>query len=136
MGVLNRTRWEKVAQFLSEGKSAKEACVEAGYKPHNKAADIVGKPEIQARLYELQLELSERLMKSKEELLMELGKIIEKTGKGTDGNKIKAIKLIAEMTGMLQNTLNVNMNKTAEEMSDDELVLFLKKDIEDEEKTA
>ena len=129
MGVLKRVRYEQVAQNLMLGKTHYKSCLAAGYKDNpslrTHSSDICNKKEVQDRVKELQEELAEKYLLTREKLLMVLGKIIET---GIDGNKIRAAHLAAQLQGLLQNTLDVKVRKDVENLTDEELLAVVKKD--------
>ena len=133
MGVLKRVRYEKVAQGLILGKTNYDSCLQAGYKDipslHAHASKICNRKVIQERVTELQEELASKYLLDREQILVVLGKIIDKS---TDGNKIRAAHLAAQMQGLLQNTLDVNVRKSVENLTDEELLAIVKKDMVDE----
>lgn len=127
MPALTNKRHEIFCQELVCGKSFVDAARAAGYKDTRHLVSntdkIRAKPEVIERLAELQKELEATYIKTREEILISLGRIIKV---GADRDKINACKLAAQMQGFLEETININDGRTAEEHTDAELAQLLK----------
>lgn len=122
------SRQEIFCQQVANGVNHTEAAKIAGYKDtphlHVNASRMARKPYMRIRILELQKELCSRFLLTREQMLIELGRIMRC---GKDKDIIAAIGLAAKMQGMLVDDVNLNLNKTPKEMSDDELMTILLK---------
>ena len=107
---------------MSSGYSQRDAAIKVGYKDNSNTSKLMNKPDIQERLKELKQLQEDQFVKSRAEILIALGKIIDK---GSDGNKIRACQLAAHMQGFLEDTINLKSDRKATELSDEELEGFL-----------
>ena len=126
--ILKNVRWEKFAQSLVNGNTKRGAAVAAGYKDNASTTKNVHKllsnPVIADRIDELQQELAKEYLMNRQELLVSLGRIIKQ---GSDNNVINAVKLSAHMQGFLTNTMDIHLNRSLKDMSDEELLGILDK---------
>lgn len=122
MPPLKNIKHERFCIGLSSGYSQRDAAIKVGYKDNSNTSKLMNKPDIQERLKELKQLQEDQFVKSRAEILIALGKIIDK---GSDGNKIRACQLAAHMQGFLEDTINLKSEKKATELSDEELEGFL-----------
>jgi hypothetical protein len=121
-------RQEMFCQRVAAGLNFTDAAKQSGYKDskhtHVNAYKISKYPVIKARIAELRKDLLKKFILSKEDMLSELGRIMRQ---GKDRDIIAAIQLSAKMQGMLVDDVNLNLKKSAKEMSDEELTAILLK---------
>jgi hypothetical protein len=73
MAVLKNARHEAFAQAVAKGKSASEAYLEAGFKPHRQnAARLMTKDDVASRVSELQQKVAKKVEVTVESLAGEL----------------------------------------------------------------
>lgn len=134
--MLQNARQEKFAMAVAGGKSHKEAAIIAGYKEtkytHISANKLLQKKGVQERIDELKIQVEQELRNkyilSKEKLLETLGKIIV-SEKAKDRDKIAGVQLAAKMQGFLSDDVNINLKKPLEEFTDEQLVAMLEKTV-------
>ena len=120
MPVLKRAKWEIFAQNIANGTAHGESAIKAGYAEKfasSNASKLLGNTRIQERIKELQEELAERYLLTKEEMLIELGRIMRS---GNAREIISAIHQASKMQGY-ESDIIVNIEKSVEELSDKEL---------------
>jgi phage terminase small subunit len=83
MGILNNPRHERFAQGVAKGKSQHDAYIYAGYAPNQKPKDVrsnagvlARKPEVAARIHELQAKQAHRIGVTVDELVVELDQML------------------------------------------------------------
>lgn len=84
MPVLSKPRYERFAQAVASGKSQHDAYIYAGYAPNQKAKDVrsnagalARKPEIAARIAELQDKQARRIGVTVDDLVAELDEMLK-----------------------------------------------------------
>jgi len=125
MALLGRWRQEALAQEIAKGTDPRKAYLAAGYKTQGLWKTVVNQKEIVERVKEIKAEQEDKAMQSvkgKSGLLKVLSQIADT---GTDANRIKAINLIAQMTGIIKDSSDIDDNKTASELTDAELVAMI-----------
>ena len=128
MPALKRVKWEIFAQEVSNGSKHVDAYIKAGYEKKfagQNADKLLKNTKIAERIKELQNEIAERYLLSKEEMLIELGRIVrDMTGSNRD--IIAAIHQASKMQGF-ESEIIVNIDKGVEELSDKELSDIIKR---------
>ena len=128
MGILKNVKYERFCQEVCNGKSYKDAMIAAGYKETKHLAKNSGrllkKQQIINRISELKQELCDKYILTREQILVAMGKIIEK---GADNNAIAAAHLAAKLQGMLEDTLNIKRSNDAKDISEEDLMEIIKK---------
>jgi len=116
MPTLRNPRHEKFALALSEGKSASQAYVDAGYKPcRQNAARLMTNDDINARLAEIQSAAAKKAEVTIESLLAELE---QARAKATDLDQlsaaVRAIEAKAKVSGLLVQRQEVTIDARIE----------------------
>ena len=126
MPVLKRAKHEIFCQNIANGTTHEEAMLKAGYKPkyaRQNSSKILLLTTVQERIKELQEEIADRFLLSKEEMLIELGRIIKA---GNNREIILAIHQASKMSGF-ETDIVVNIEKAVEEMNNKELQDYIKR---------
>lgn len=83
MPAIRNPRYERFAQGIAKGKSQHDAYIYAGYAPNQKAKDVrsnagtlARKPEIAARVAELQAKQAQRIGITVDDLIVELQEML------------------------------------------------------------
>lgn len=137
---LKNTRWERFVQNLLEGMPQGRAYEAAGYKARGnaaevKAAQLVRKVQVMARLEHLKRQAATRAIVNAEDVLRRLADIanarltVEKATKHgvlelppDFGEQVRALDLLAKHLGIYApDRVHVTVGKPLEDLSDDEL---------------
>lgn len=128
--MLHNHRQEKFAIYCASGKTQIEAAKLAGYKDNNylksNVSKLIKQEAVAKRIEELKnefvSEVKEKIVLTRDFLLDKLAEIILT---GTDRNKIAGISLAAKLQGYMTEDINLNVNKTVEDLSDEQLIRML-----------
>jgi phage terminase small subunit len=128
MPTLQKTKWERFCNEIIAGKNYTAAMIAAGYKDtimtHTNANRMIRRPEVAARIEELKQEMAKKYLLSREDLLRRLGKIIVDND-SANRDVINGIQLMAKMQGFLADDVNLNIKKTVEDLSDEQLAAIV-----------
>jgi len=132
--ILNNTRQEIFCQNVANGKTLKASALKAGYKDtknlEKNTCKLMEQENVKRRLQELKKELEKRYILSREDLLVELGRII-RDGNSRNNDIISAVNSAAKLQGLDENTINLNIKKSVENLSDEELAKIIEEEKED-----
>jgi predicted RND superfamily exporter protein len=129
MPALKNPRWEIFAQGRAEGLPLYKAYLRAGYKcsaevAMTSASALIRNPQVRARLRELIDRLAEKQMITRETLVAEYEQVIalahEVGQPAAAATAIKEKQRLMELDPASKN-INVNINATFNQMTDDEL---------------
>lgn len=117
MGKLANLKYELIAQDVVKGATPEEACVTAGLKgDRSNAWRIVRRPEVTARVAELQAKSAERTLVTMEKISERLLAIVEKAEKADDAPLLSVARAtlmdVAKLHGFVT-------DKTATKLSGD-----------------
>jgi hypothetical protein len=107
MPPLENPQWERFAVLVAKGNPMSQAYLKAGYKsnPNTKganAAHLKKKPEVAARILELQARSAQKVGQTLDRLLLDLDEAYEAAIKGNQpGSAVAAVRLKAEMLGLV-----------------------------------
>src|SRR5262245_30464579 len=105
MPPLQNPQWEKFAVLVAKGEPVGKAYGKAGYKPNPKnanAAHLKKRPEVAARILELQNRSAQKVGQTLDRLLLDLDEAYEGAIKGNQpGSAVAAVRLKAEMLGLI-----------------------------------
>jgi hypothetical protein len=128
MPALKNPLWEQFCQFRAEGMPAYQAYPQAGYKCTEAAAisnsaRLMRNDRIRARLRELIDELAQTMVVTRESLVAEYDQIIAAAYREKQYSAAAtALAAKSKITGHdVQRNLNINVNATFNQMTDDEL---------------
>ena len=135
MGILNNSRQEIFCQNVANGRTLTDSAIKAGYKQTKNLAKnthkLMGNPDVANRIREIKKELEQRYILTREELLVELGRII-RSGTSRDNDIISAVNSASKLQGLDENTINLNIKKSVENLSDEELAKIIEEESKDE----
>jgi hypothetical protein len=123
--VLDNPRHEAFAQALAKGNTQVEAYEIAGFKPNDaNATRLTGNDRVRARVAELQSRAAAKTVVTLESLLAEAEEVRSKAL--ADGQYAPAISAIKEkgILAGIRVEKRENTNRSANEMSDDELAVI------------
>ena len=127
---LSNSQWEIFAQEVANGSTLIKASIKARYKnnsnlnknAHKRMQNVV----IQRRIAELKEEIAERYILSREELLIQLGRII-RDGVTSNRDIISAVSQAAKIQGLDSSKLVLDVRGSVENMSNEQLEELIKK---------